>query len=39
MEHFFINKSFSNFDEFANAAQAWDLDFKQLDPLGTIHMF
>ena len=31
MEQFFINKSFSNFDEFAHAAQAWDLDFKQLD--------
>jgi len=31
MEHFFIDKSFCNFDEFAHAAQVWDLHFKQLD--------
>lgn len=31
MDHFFIHKSFSNFDEFAHDVQAWDLDYKQLD--------
>jgi AraC family ethanolamine operon transcriptional activator len=31
MEHFLIKNSFNDFDEFAHAIQAWDLDFRQLD--------
>jgi AraC family ethanolamine operon transcriptional activator len=31
MEHFFLKKSFSDFDELIYAVRAWDLDFRQLD--------
>lgn len=31
MKPFVIHKSFTNFDEFAHAVKAWDLDYKQLD--------
>lgn len=31
MEHFLLKNSFNDFDEFAHAIQAWDLDFRQLD--------
>jgi len=31
MEHFFLKKSFFDFDELIYAIRAWDLDFRQLD--------
>jgi len=31
MEHFLLKNSFNDFDEFAHAIQAWDLEFRQLD--------
>jgi len=31
MENFILKSNFNDFDEFAHAIQAWDLDFRQLD--------
>jgi len=31
MNHFFLRRSFSDFDSFSYAVRAWDLDFRQLD--------
>lgn len=31
MEHFLLQNSFHDYDDFSHAIQAWDLDFKQLD--------